>query len=64
MKELEDPESTSDLRTESWGELEVKESISESGVKRVDALRVTLLSQAVFSGVPKSYSIAGVIAEV
>ena len=45
IKELEDLESTSDLRTVSGRELEVKESVSESGVERVDALRVTVLAQ-------------------
>ena len=45
IKESEDPESTSDLRTVSRRELEVKESVSESGVKRVDVLRVTVLTQ-------------------
>ena len=44
MKELEDLASTSDLRTVSRRESEVKESVSESGVERVDALRVTVLT--------------------
>jgi len=32
------------MRTVSGRESEVKESVSESGVKRVDALRVTVLA--------------------
>ena len=44
IKELEDPESTSDLRTVSRRESEVKESMSESGVERVDSLGVTVLA--------------------
>jgi len=47
MKELEDLESTRNLRTVSRRDLEFKESMTESGVERVDALRVIVLTQGV-----------------
>ena len=37
MKELDDPESTKDFRVVPGRELVVRESISESGLERVDA---------------------------
>ena len=40
MKQLNDPESTRDLRIVSRSLLEVKESISESGFERVDVLSI------------------------
>jgi len=39
MKELEDPESTRDFRTIFGRVSDVKESVSESGFERVDALK-------------------------
>jgi len=40
MKQSDDPESKRDLRIMSRSLLEVKESISESGFERVDALSI------------------------
>jgi len=40
MKQLDDPESTRDLRIMSGSLLEVRESISESGFERADALSI------------------------
>ena len=40
MKESEDPESTRDFMTVFGRVSDVKESVSESGFKRADALRV------------------------
>ena len=37
IKESDDPESTKDFRVVFWRELVVKESMSESGLERVDA---------------------------
>jgi len=45
MKQLDDPESTRDLRIVSRSLLEVKESISESGFERVDALSIRGFTQ-------------------
>ena len=45
INELEDLESTRDIRIRFGNELDVNESISESGFKRVDALRVTIVAQ-------------------
>ena len=44
MKELEDPESTRDFNTVFGRVLDVKESVSESGFERVDALRVMIFA--------------------
>ena len=40
MKQLDDPESTRDLRIVSGSLSEVKESVSESGFERVDVLSI------------------------
>jgi len=40
MKELDDPESTKDLRIVSRSLSEVRESVSESGFERADALSI------------------------
>jgi len=45
MKQLDDPESTRDLRIVSRSLLEVNESISESGFKRADALSIRGFAQ-------------------
>src|SRR5882724_10684751 len=45
MKELEDLESTMDFRTIFRRVSDVKESVSESGFERVDALRVMVFTQ-------------------
>ena len=44
INELEDLESTRDIRTRFSSELDVNESIRESGFKRVDVLRVTIFT--------------------
>jgi len=45
MKESEDPKSTRDFRTVFRRVLDVKESVSESGFERADALRVMVFAQ-------------------
>jgi len=45
MKESEDPESTRDFRTVFGRVSDVKESVSESGFERADALRVIVFAQ-------------------
>jgi len=45
MKESEDLESTRDFRTIFGRVLDVKESVSESGFERVDALRVMVFTR-------------------
>ena len=45
MKESEDPESTREFKTISGSVLDVKESVSESGFERADALRVRVFTQ-------------------
>ena len=45
MMESEDPESTRDFRTIFGRVADVKESVSESGFKRVDALRVMVFAR-------------------
>src|SRR5882724_10412724 len=47
MKESEDLESTRDFRTVFGRVSDVKESVSESGFKRVDALRVMVFAQGI-----------------
>ena len=44
INELEDPESTRDVRIRFGNESDVNESISESGFERVDAPRVTIVA--------------------
>ena len=43
-KELEDPESTRDVRIRFGNESDVNGSISKSGFERADALRVTIVA--------------------
>ena len=45
IKELEDPESTRDVRIRFGNEWDVSESISESGFERADAPRVTIVAR-------------------
>ena len=45
MKESEDPESTRDFRTVFGRVSDVKESVSEPGFERADALRVMVFTQ-------------------
>jgi len=45
MKESDDPESTRDFRTIFGRVSDVKESVSESGFERADALRVRVFAQ-------------------
>src|SRR5882724_801143 len=45
MKESEDPESTRDFKTISGSVSDVKESVSESGFERADALRVRVFAR-------------------
>src|SRR5882724_12328498 len=45
IKELEDPESTREFKTISGSVLDVKESVSESGFERADALRVRVFAR-------------------
>ena len=45
IKESEDPESMRDVRIRFGSELDVNESISESGFERVDAPRVTIVTR-------------------
>ena len=47
INESEDPESTRDVRTRFGNESDINESIRESGFKRADALRVTILHKGV-----------------
>src|SRR5882724_4882433 len=45
IKESEDPESTREFKTISESVSDVKESVSESGFERVDALRVRVFTR-------------------
>ena len=58
MKESEDPESTRDLRTVSGWELEVRESVRESGVERVDALSDCSHTR-VYNAILELYGVSG-----